>query len=121
MALAAVAIYRKGFGLTFFYDEWAFIFDRRDWSPGSFLEPHGEHIAIVPAAVYKVLFLAVGLEEYRAYRSVVLLIHLACVVLVYLLARQSRVARARGHRGDRDPRARIRLAEPPMALPDRVS
>jgi hypothetical protein len=86
MAVAAVAIYRKGFGLTFFYDEWAFIFDRRDWSIASFLEPHGEHIALIPAAVYKLLFLAVGLEDYRVYRLIVLGLHLVCVVLVYLLA-----------------------------------
>jgi hypothetical protein len=86
MTLAAVAIYRKGFGLTFFYDEWTFIFERREWSLGSFLEPHGEHIALVPAAVYKALFLAVGLEEYWVYRLIILLTHLVCVVLVYVLA-----------------------------------
>ena len=48
---------------------------------------------MIPAAVYKILFLAVGLEEYRADPVMVLVAHLACVVLVYLLAR-SRVSPA---------------------------
>ena len=31
MVIAAVALYRKGLGTTFYYDEWNFVIDRRGW------------------------------------------------------------------------------------------
>ena len=48
--LAFVLLYRKGFGTTFYYDEWNFLMNRRDWTIGTFLEPHNEHLSLVPIA-----------------------------------------------------------------------
>lgn len=88
MAIAALLIYRKGFGTTFFYDEWNFLMNRRDWTIGTFLEPHNEHLSLVPIAVYKLLFLTVGIDDYAPYRVAVLLAHLLCVALLFLLVRR---------------------------------
>jgi hypothetical protein len=77
-----------GRGETFFADEWAYIVGRRGWGVDAFLVPHNEHITVLPAAVYKLLFVVVGLQAYWPYRFVLLLVHLACVGLVYRLARR---------------------------------
>ena len=88
MVLASVAILVKGRGLTFFYDEWAWVMRRRDWNVGVFLEPHNEHLSLLPVTVFKLLFATVGLSHYGVYRVVGLLFHLTCVTLVFLLVRR---------------------------------
>jgi hypothetical protein len=86
--VAFVLLYRKGFGTTFYYDEWNFLMNRRDWTIGTFLEPHNEHLSLVPIAVYKILFLTVGIDDYAPYRVAVLLVHLLCVALLFVLVRR---------------------------------
>ena len=88
MGVAFIAYYRKGLGLTFFYDEWAFVLERRSWNLDTFLEPHGEHLSILPILVFKLLFELVGLDDYWAYRVAVLAIHLLCVLLIFVYARR---------------------------------
>ena len=88
MAVAFVAFYRKGLGLTFFYDKWAFVLDRRAWNVDTFLQPHGEHLSILPILAFKLLFVSVGLDSYWPYRVTVLGVHLACVFLLYVYARR---------------------------------
>lgn len=88
MAVAAVLIYRKGLGLTFFGDEWAFIMNRRDWTIGTFLEPHNEHLSLVLVAFYKLMFATVGIDNYAPYRVAVILLHLLCVILLFALVRR---------------------------------
>lgn len=77
-----------GRGETFFADEWDFIAGRRGWTVNTFLLPHNEHITVLPVVVYKLLFVVVGLHAYWPYRCVLLLVHLACVALVFRLARR---------------------------------
>jgi hypothetical protein len=86
--LASILLYRKGFGTTFYYDEWNFIMNRRDWDADTFLRPHAEHPSLTPILIFKLLFATVGLDSYGAYRAVLLVVHLICVVLVYVLARE---------------------------------
>jgi hypothetical protein len=86
--VAFVLLYRKGFGTTFYYDEWNFLMNRRGWTIGTFLEPHNEHLSLVPIAVYKLLFVTVGIDDYAPYRATVLLVHLLCVALLFMLARR---------------------------------
>jgi hypothetical protein len=86
--VAFVLLYRKGFGTTFYYDEWNFLMNRRDWTIGTFLEPHNEHLSLIPIAVYKLLFVTVGIDDYAPYRVVVILVHLLCVALLFLLVRR---------------------------------
>jgi hypothetical protein len=87
LALAAAGlILNAGRGLTLFGDDWAFATLRRGWTPDAFLAPHNEHVSIVLAIVYKLLFVTVGIAHYWPYRVAGLLLHLACAWLVFRLA-----------------------------------
>jgi hypothetical protein len=72
--------------LGFYADEWSFILDRRGWHPSVFLEPHNGHFSLVPVAIYKILFEIVGLRHSWPYRLVLVVLHLVCVGLIYVLA-----------------------------------
>lgn len=87
-SVASVAILWSGRGSSFFSDEWEFVVARRGWTLDTFLMPHGEHIVVLPVLVYKILFATVGLHAYWPYRCVLLLVHLACVWLIFRLARR---------------------------------
>lgn len=85
--ISGVVLLRFFDGLTFFYDEWNFIQDRRAWDADAFLERHNEHIAVVPALVFKVLFVTVGLESYWPYAVALVVTHLACAGVLFALLR----------------------------------
>lgn len=74
-------------GLTFYYDEWDFVINRRGWDLDTLLEPHNEHLSVVPMLVYKLLFAVVGLDPYWPYLFTVLVCHLVVVALVFVVAR----------------------------------
>jgi hypothetical protein len=88
MLLGAVNLYRKGLGLTFNYDEWNWVMNRRGWSAATLLNPHNEHLSLVPVLVFKLLFVTVGIDAYWPYRVAVILVHLLCVALVFVLVRR---------------------------------
>ena len=88
MAVTAVVLYREGHGLILFFDEWSIVMDRRDWDLDTFMKPHNEHIALLPIAVLKLLFVTVGLDDYWVYRVVAITVHLICVTLLFLLLRR---------------------------------
>jgi hypothetical protein len=88
MLLETIVLYRKGFGLTFNYDEWDWVMNRRGWSADTLLTPHNEHLSLVPMLVFKVLFVTVGIDSYSPYRVAVILVHFVCVALVFVLARR---------------------------------
>jgi hypothetical protein len=86
LAGAVLLIYESR-GTTFWADEWQWILQRRGSSLGSYLNPHNEHLSLVPVVIYKVLFATVGLHHYWPYRAVVIAAHLACVLLVFVYSR----------------------------------
>jgi hypothetical protein len=88
MVAGAVNLYRKGLGLTFRYDEWNWVMNRRGWSADALLKPHNEHLSLIPVLIFKVLFITVGIDSYWPYRVAVILVHLVCVWLVFVLARR---------------------------------
>jgi hypothetical protein len=88
LLIAFVYLLLKGNGTTFYYDEWNFVLDRRQWNFHAFLEPHNEHFSLVPVATYKVLFELVGLQEYGVYRSVLLVLHLVIAMLLFVFVRE---------------------------------
>src|SRR5687767_571505 len=63
-AAAAALLLHLGRGLTFFYDEWDWVFSRRTGAATAFLENHNGHLHAVPIVVYRLLFATVGLETY---------------------------------------------------------
>lgn len=86
LGAAAVVLAVAVRGQWFFGDEWAFIQGRdlgRD-PVGALLEPHNEHLSVLPVLVYRALLAQVGLHTYWPYIAVVLALHL---VLAHLLWR----------------------------------
>jgi hypothetical protein len=88
MVIASVIVLRQGAGLTFYNDEWDWVMNRRDWSPATFLEPHNEHLSLVPVFIFKLLFATAGLDAYWVYRATLLLLHLLCAGLLFALVRR---------------------------------
>jgi hypothetical protein len=88
-ALAIGVLLYQGRGQTFFYDEWSFILQRRGISFDTFLEPHGgDHLSIVPVAIYKVMLQVFGLRTYLPYQLLVIAAHVACASLLWIYARR---------------------------------
>ena len=88
MAVASTLLFVIGKGLTFRYDEWAYIVYRRGWSVRTFLDPYNEHLSALPIATFKLLFASVGLSHYWPYRLTLIGFHLVCGALFFLLARR---------------------------------
>src|SRR5688572_21450069 len=87
MLVAAILILDEGAGRTFHYDEWSWVTDRYGGGIDSLVEPHNEHFSLAPVLVYKLLFHVAGFDDYWVYRVVVLVVHLLCVAMVFVLAR----------------------------------
>ena len=78
-------------GSNFHTDDWSFVLDRAGHSPGVFLEPHNEHLSLVPIAIYKTLFELFGLGHYLPFTLVLVAVNLLCGALALLvLSRTSR-------------------------------
>jgi hypothetical protein len=74
-------------GTTFWADEWQWILTRRGGGLASFLDPHNQHLSLIPIAIYKLLFATVGLRHYWPYRAVLIAGDLGCALLVFAYAR----------------------------------
>jgi hypothetical protein len=86
--IAAAVILREFRGLTFFYDEWDFVQNRRGWDVGTFLEPHNEHLHLIPTMVFKALFVVVGIGSYWPYAIALVATHVACAWVLFALIRR---------------------------------
>ena len=73
---------------TFYFDEWDWVLRRREWTVGTLLEPHNEHLSVVPLLLYKLLFSTVGIEQYWPYRMLGLAMHAFVVVGLFVYARR---------------------------------
>ena len=49
--------------LTFVADDWSFLLDRRGLSAAVFLDPHNNHIVVVPVSIYKALLNVFGMNS----------------------------------------------------------
>jgi hypothetical protein len=74
--------------LTFFADEWMFLLDRRGFSTDVFLDPHNEHIAIVPVAIYKALLALFGMDSALPFAIVSTLVFLLSAVFLFVYLRR---------------------------------
>ena len=78
--------------LTFFWDEFSWIYWREDWSFNTLMQPYNEHWSLVPLLIYKVLLATVGLRSYIPYLAVLLLLHVVTVTAIYRFARRNTAA-----------------------------
>jgi len=73
----------------FFYDEWDFVSTYRPSQSGtSIFMPHGEHWSTIPILIWKALFVVFGLRTHIPYEAVVVVAHVACVLLLFVLVRR---------------------------------
>lgn len=86
MVVAAAFFWHETRGTTLWFDEWEWALYRRGRDLGTFLEPHNEHLSLVPLAIYRLLFATAGLTDYAPYRALGIAGHLVCVVLVFVYA-----------------------------------
>ena len=96
--VAFVLVLVAGHGLTFFFDEWTWILDRRDVTLDTLLQPHYGHLSLVPVAMYQMLFHSVGIRHYWPYRVMIATAHVgvAALVFAYLRRRVAPVAALAG-------------------------
>jgi hypothetical protein len=85
--LAVGVLERLNAPRTFWFDEWSFVIGRRDWSVDQFLQPHNGHLSLIPVSVYKTLFAVFGLDHYRPYRVLGLLVHASVATCTFAYAR----------------------------------
>jgi len=79
-------VLHAGRDTTFFFDEWNFVTERRDWNLHVLLYAHNEHLSAVPVLVYKVLLETAGLDQYGAFRGVLALLNALVGLLLYAYA-----------------------------------
>jgi hypothetical protein len=89
MALVAVAaILLLAHSYTFYFDEWTFILTAPDWTWSTYLQPHNEHLVILPRLIYAALLSTVGLRSYLPYMAALLALHATSAVLLFEIVRR---------------------------------
>lgn len=74
--------------LTFFGDDWEFLLDRRGSSVGDFLDPHHDHIALAPVAIYKALLALFGMSSALPFQVVSTFVFLLSAALLFVYLRR---------------------------------
>ena len=88
LVLAAAALAKAQWDVTFFQDTWAFLLDRQDFSADAFLKPHNEHIVVIPVAITKVLLEVFGMTSNTPEQVAMGLSLLAAAILLFVYVRR---------------------------------
>jgi hypothetical protein len=88
LVAAAAVLLTYGSGLTFFQDSWEFLMHRRHLSAGSLLDPHNEHIVLVPVLINQVLLQTFGMSSMTPELVVLVALLLAAAALVFVYVRR---------------------------------
>ncbi len=97
LALVAAAlpllVFHYGARQWFAGDEWWLLVDQAGAGVPDLLEPHGgSHWVAVPRVIYRGLWEVFGIDSYRPYLLVVVVMHLAVAVLLRVVMRRSGVS-----------------------------
>ncbi|HEX8122382.1 MAG TPA: hypothetical protein VF549_14060 [Solirubrobacteraceae bacterium] len=87
-AIAIALLMWAGRGLYFLGDDWTMVLERRGGDLDAFLRPHAADLVIVEVLVYKALLALAGTGVYWPYRLTMVLAHLACLTIVFVVARR---------------------------------
>ena len=74
--------------LTFVADDWRFLLDRRGLSAAVFLDPHNNHIVILPVSIYKALLKVFGMSSALPFQIVSTGIFLLSNVVLFIYLRR---------------------------------
>ncbi|HEX3041687.1 MAG TPA: hypothetical protein VHP56_06320 [Solirubrobacterales bacterium] len=88
MAAAAAVLIDYGHSLTYFQDSWEFLMHRRDPSAATLLEPHNEHIVLVPVLIEQAMLRLFGMESMTPELVLLIALLLATAALVFVYARR---------------------------------
>ncbi|HKF83384.1 MAG TPA: hypothetical protein VKB23_10545 [Solirubrobacterales bacterium] len=88
MAAAAAVLLSYGSDLTFFQDSWEFLMNRRDPSVANLLEPHNEHIVLIPVLITEASLRLFGMESMTPELVLLVALLLANAALVFVYARR---------------------------------
>src|SRR3954454_12354261 len=86
MLVAFVYLMSRADGSSIYYDEWSYVLFRRPWNAQALLEPHYQHLNLVPVLIWKVGLELFGLNAHPLFRAVAMAAHIACAGVVFLLA-----------------------------------
>jgi hypothetical protein len=85
---SAVVLTVAQWDVTFFQDTWAFLIERQDFSADAFLEPHNEHIVVIPVAITKVLLEVFGMTSNTPEQVAMALTLFAVAILLFVYVRR---------------------------------
>jgi hypothetical protein len=88
MAAAAAVLLTYAAGLTYFQDSWEFLMHRRDPSVAAFLNPHNEHIVLIPVAIEQIVLRLFGMDSPRPEFVLLTALLLATAALVFVYVRR---------------------------------
>ncbi|HEY1237570.1 MAG TPA: hypothetical protein VGE91_04485 [Solirubrobacterales bacterium] len=74
--------------LTFFGDDWEFLLERRGFSADAFLNPHNDHIVILPVTIYKVLLGTLGMSSALPFQVVSTSVFLLSAIALFVYLRR---------------------------------
>jgi hypothetical protein len=74
--------------LTFFQDTWEFLMNRRSFSIGSILEPHNEHIVVIPVLIQQLLLVVFGMTSAMPEYVLLTVALLVTAVLLFVYVRR---------------------------------
>jgi hypothetical protein len=86
LLIGALVLVHQTHGSTFYLDEWDWILNRRDGGLRTFLEPHEQHLSLLPLVTYRILIAVFGIRRYWPYLAVLIAAQLAVVALLFLYA-----------------------------------
>jgi hypothetical protein len=89
MAAAAAVLFSYGSDLIFFQDSWELLMNRRDFTVEALLEPHNEHIVLIPVLLEQISLRMFGMDSMTPELVVLiaLLLGVAGCVFVYVRRR----------------------------------
>jgi hypothetical protein len=90
LALLAAGVLLLAFSaeLTFFQDSWEFLMNRRGFGADALLEPHNEHIVVLPVAIVQLLLRVFGMSSAGPEFAVLIAMLLVSATLVFVYVRR---------------------------------
>ena len=85
---SAVVLLYLGRNFTFIQDTWNFLLERQGSSLDTFVQPHNEHIVVIPVAIEKLLVSAFGMTSALPERVVLTAMLVATAALVFVYVRR---------------------------------
>src|SRR4051794_5290070 len=89
LVASALLILALTWHFTYLQDTWEFLMNRRAFTPDSFLEPHNEHIVVIPVAIQQMFLHLFGMGSAKPEYVLltVMLVVSACLLFVYISRR----------------------------------